>query len=299
MKRTPYSRFFPAITTGNLVRIGLLLSFAFFFLVPLLWFLAAPTKTDAQLTFGQAISFGSWQRLEQTWTNLLSYNNGQILVWARNSAVYVLSGLFLSLAVCIPAGYALAISNFPGRRMILILTLITMILPSSATVLPLFLGMNSLKLLNTMIGVILPSGFFPFGVYLSFIYFATSVPRDLLNAARIEGCNEFQVFQYMALPLAAPTAALVAFFSFVGNWNNFYTPYVLLTNDNLYNLPVGLAALISSSGALNGSAAGSALPINRPEVALAGLLVVLPIALVFLFSQRYLQTGLLAGAEKG
>ena len=89
------------------------------------------------------------------------------------------------------------------------------------------------------------------------------------------------------------------FFSFVGNWNNFYTPYVLLTNDNLYNLPVGLAALISSSGALNGSAAGSALPINRPEVALAGLLVVLPIAVVFLFSQRYLQTGLLAGAEKG
>ncbi|WP_424952446.1 carbohydrate ABC transporter permease [Deinococcus sp.] len=283
---------------GNALRLAVLLSFALFFVLPLLWLVFAPSKDNQALVFANPLSFGSFSGFAHAWTNLTSFNGGQIFVWMRNSLLYVAAGLLIAVAVCIPAGFALANPNFALRRPILIVTLIAMIMPGAASVLPLFLEINALHLLNTPLGVILPAGFFPFGVYLAFIYFATSLPRDLLSAARVDGCSEWQLFRYVAMPLAQPAVALVAFFAFTANWNNFFLPYVVLTDDRLYNLPVGLAALINGTAALNPANVGGDLPIKRPEVALAALLIVLPIALVFLFSQRYVQAGLLTGAEK-
>jgi len=180
-----------------------------------------------------------------------------------------------------------------------VVTLLTMIMPGSATVLPLFLEVNAVHQLNTPLSVILPSAFFPFGVYLAYIYFATSLPRELLAAGRIDGASEVRLFLSIALPLSKPILGLIAFFSFVGNWNNFFLPFVMLSDDTKYNLPVGLQALIANSPALHPALGGSDLPIRRPEAALAGLIVVVPVLIVFLFSQRYVVAGMLAGAEKG
>lgn len=282
----------------SIARMVVLIAFALFFAVPMLWFLLAPTKDNTQLVTMPPLSFGSFEQLGKAWDNLTSFNNGQIFVWARNSVIYVVGSLILSISVCVPAGFALANTDFRWRRPILILTLITMITPGAALTLPLFLELNALRLLNTMVGVILPAGFFPFGVYLAFIYYATAIPREVLDAARVDGCTEFNVFRFIALPLARPVIALIAFFSFVNNWNNFFFPYLILTDDRLYNLPVGLVSLIAGTNALNPGNVGGDLPIKRPEVALAGLLIVLPIAIVFLFSQRFIQNGVLAGATK-
>ncbi len=121
-----------------------------------------------------------------------------------DSIFYTLSSLILSVIVVVPVGYVVATMRFPGRGLLLTLTLITMIIPTSALVLPLFLELSLVGLVDTPWAVILPAAFFPFGVYLSFIYYATSLPNDLLSAARVDGCNEWQLFRQIALPLALP-----------------------------------------------------------------------------------------------
>jgi multiple sugar transport system permease protein len=297
--RPTRSRIRPGAALAEGARLVVLLAFAAFFLVPLLWLLLAPTKTDHQLISSNPLAFGSLSEVGTTWSHLLLYNDREILTWATNSVIYVGATLIITVLISLPAGYALATAQFRGRSLILVLTLIAMITPASALVLPLFLEINAVHLINTYLSVILPSALFPFGVYLSFIYFATSLPRELLSAGRVDGCSETRLFWYVVLPLAKPMLGLVAFFSFVNNWNNFFLPFVMLTDDLKYNLPVGLEALIAGTPALHPTLGGSQLPIYRPEAALAGLIVVLPIVLVFLFSQRFVVAGMLSGAQKG
>ena len=149
-----------------------------------------------------------------------------------------------------------------------------------------------------MRGLILASGFFPFGVYLTYVYFSTSLPKSVMDSARIDGCDRFQLFSRIALPLARPIVALVAFFSFLAIWSNYFLAFVLLTDDKLYNLPVGLTVLVSSSGALSNLPSND-VPIKKPEVILAAILVVLPVLLIFMVAQRFVRSGMLSGAEKG
>jgi multiple sugar transport system permease protein len=268
-----------------------------FFGLPLIWLLLAPTKTDTQLTDWTPLAFGSFARVALAWKNLTDFSDGVVLRWGLNSIVYTLASLALSLAVTLPAGYGLATSRFAGRRLLLWLTLITMIIPGSALVLPLFLEMSYVRLANTPWAVILPAAFFPFGVYLAYIYYATSLPPDLLAAARVDGCNEWQLFIHVGLPLSRVLLGLLAFLSFTANWNNYYLPYVMLNNSDLFNLPVGLQVLMTGTSALRPTFATD-LPIRRAEVALAGLMLVIPVALVFLFSQRFVISGALTGATK-
>lgn len=282
---------------GLLARYGMLLLFAVFFGLPLLWILLAPTKTDTQLTDWPPLSFGSFERVGLAWQNLVGFGDGNVLRWSLNSIVYTLASLLLSVAVAVPAGYALATAQFAGRRAILWLTLITMIIPGSALVLPLFLEMSLVRLANTPWAVILPAAFFPFGVYLAYIFFATSLPKDLMAAARVDGCNEWQLFRYIGLPLSRTLLGLLTFLSFTANWNNYFLPFVMLNNTELFNLPVGLQVLMTGTSALRPTFATD-LPIHRAEVALAGLLLIVPVALVFLLSQRFVISGALTGATK-
>ena len=183
-----------------------------------------------------------------------------------------------------PAGYGLAIGKFPGRKLILSLTLIVMIMPGAALVLPIFLELNAVHLIGSVLSVILPFSFFPFGVYLAYIYYATSIPPELLDAARVDGCGELQTFLRVALPLAKPVVALVFFFSFVADWNNFFLPYVVLANSNQYPITVGLWDLLSSTPSFNPAVGGGGQSVNifKPELALATLIAVVPVAIVFL-----------------
>jgi len=267
--------------------------------VPLLWLFLAGTRSETSLISDAPLSFGSIATAKETFLNLVTYNGGQIWTWAWNSVIYTVGSVSLTLASCIPAGYALALSEFRGRKAILVITLVAMITPSQAIILPIFLEMSLLGLTNTYTGLILASSFFPFGVYLAYIYYSTSLPKSVIESARIDGCGHFQCFLHMGLPMAKPLVALVAFFSFVNNWNNYFLAFILITDDQKQNLPVGLTTLISSSGALNPESAANNLPVGQPEAIQAAILVVLPIVLVFLLSQKHVRAGLNAGAEKG
>jgi multiple sugar transport system permease protein len=271
--------------------------FTVFFVLPVLWLLLAPTKTAFDLQHHNPLSFGSFGQLEAAWRHLTAFQDGAIWQWLRNSAVYAVGALVLTLATSVPAGYGLALTSFKGRKLLLTVTLVVMIMPSAALVLPIFLELNRFHLIGTVWSIVLPFSFYPFGVYLVYIYFATSLPRDILAAARIDGCSEWQVFSRVALPLAKPVVGLVAFFSFVGNWNNFFLPYLVLPSSKQFPIQVGLNQLLSSTPSFN-PVAGKGLDITSPELALAILIAVLPVLVVFLFSQRALVSGMLAGSTK-
>jgi len=283
---------------GRTAWVIVIAGFFVFFALPVAWLLLAPTKTDAQLVGGGPLSFGSWHDLRLAWDHVSSFEGGVIFTWLRNSAVYSFSALAITLVTAIPAGYGLALTEFIGRKTLLTITLIVMLMPGAALVLPLFLEMNAVHEVGSVWSVILPFSFFPFGVYLTYIYFSSSIPKDLLAAARLDGCSEAGVFWHVALPLARPVIALVAFFSFVGNWNNFFLPLVMLPADQAAPIQVGLNNLLASTPAFNPVAGGADLNFDRPELALTTLLAIAPILVVFLFSQRALVSGMLAGATK-
>jgi multiple sugar transport system permease protein len=281
-------------------RLAILTTFGIFFVAPILWLVLAPTKSDAALITGSPFSFGDLHHVALAWKHLDAFSSHIYRRWIENSLYYALGATAITLAVGVPAGYGLAVGRFPGRKLVLSLTLVVMIMPGAALVLPIFLELNAMHLIGSSLSVILPFAFFPFGVYLAYLYYLTALPRDLLDAARVDGAGELQTFLRIALPLAKPVVALVFFFSFVADWNNFFLPYVVLANSDQYPITVGLQNLLSSTPSFNPAVGGGGQSVNifKPELALATLIAVVPVAVVFVFSQRALVRGLVGGAVK-
>ena len=281
-------------------RLAILATFAVFFVAPVLWLVLAPTKSDKALITNSPFSFGDFHHVARAWKHLDAFSSHIFRRWIGNTLVYALSATAITLVAGVPAGYGLAIGKFPGRKLVLSLTLVVMIVPAAALVLPIFLELNAVHLIGSSLSVILPFSFFPFGVYLAYLYYATALPPSLLDAARVDGCGELQTFLRVALPLAKPIVALVFFFSFVADWNNFFLPYVVLADSNQYPITVGLWDLLSATPSFNPSVGGGGQSVNifKPELALATLIAVVPVAVVFLFSQRALVRGLVGGAVK-
>lgn len=286
---------------GSILRWAVLLIFLIYFVIPMIWLLLAPSKDTSQFSSLSPLAFGSFAQYFTAWKNVLTYQNGEVALWFGNSLYYGLLSLLVSLVLCLPAGYALAIMRFPGRNLLLWLTLITMLLPTSALVLPLFLELNLVHLVNTPWSVILPACFFPFGAYLTYIYYRTSLPLDLIDAARVDGASEFDIFIRIALPLAKPLLGLLAFISFNANWNNYFGPYVMLNDDKLFTLPVGIQTVLGSTSALEPgfNPTPGAIHFQYAEAAVAGLIMIVPVVIIFLLSQRYVVSGAFTGSVKG
>jgi len=290
----------PGRWLGRVAAVLIVGFFVVFFVIPLVWLLLAPSKDTTQLNGfhgEQPISFGSLGQLAANWNELIAFQDGRIWTWLGNSVVYAGIALVVTLIVSIPAGYALAKTNFRFRRAILVSTLMVMLIPNTALVLPIFLEVSAVHLVGSPWAVILPFAFFPFGVYLAYIYFSTSVSQVLLDAARIDGAGEFTVFWRIALPLAVPVVALVGFFNFVTNWNNYFLPFVMFPGSKTMPIQVGLVELLANVREFNPTTVAAS-SITLPELALATLISVAPVLIIFLFSQRFLVSGLTAGATK-
>lgn len=287
-----------SVIPSKVVVWGIMITFAVFSVIPMTWLILAPSKTQVQLQADAPMSFGSFQGYADAWNNLMLFQDGRLVTWLFNSVWYTSVQVLVACAVAILAGYALAVTKMPFRKSMLITTLIAMIVPQVAFVLPLFLEITALGLYDTAWAIILPGTFFPFGVFLSYIYFSTTIPHDLYEAARIDGAGDWGVFMRVALPLSKGLIGMLAFFSFQVNWINFFLPYLVVNSGEVLTLPVGLGILFSSTPALNPQVGATVLPIRGPEIALAGLLVAIPILLVFLGSARLLVRGVLAGSVK-
>ncbi len=221
---------------------------------------------------------------------------GNLGLWLFNSTIYSAAGAAIAIATCIPAGYAIATHEFPGRRALLILTMLVMLIPTSALVLPLFLEANEVHQLTSPFAVIVPYGLFPFGVYLSYLYFHTERFNVLFQTARSDGCNEWQVFRHIAVPLSKPVAALIVFLNIVASWTNFFLPWVMYWSTdttNRYPLPLGIALQLFS-GETSGEYLGVVqLHTSLPPSAIAFLLLatIAPVVVVLVLARRWIGSG--------
>ena len=264
----------------------------------MVWLVLAPSKTSAQLQHLSPFAFGSFDNYIVAWNNLQFLGSAVVVRWIANSIAYTAFIVFVSVASAALAGFVLAATKFPFRRSWLIITLVAMLVPSVALVLPLFIEIKFIGLYDSPWAVMLTSSLFPFGTFLAYIYFAKSIAKELYDAAEIDGCSVYGTFWWVALPLAKPLIGMLAFFAFASTWGNYFLPYVLLGSPENFTLPLGLGVIFSATPALNPGLGSTTLPIGKPEIALAGLMIAIPTLVVFFAAQRFLVRGLLAGGVK-
>ena len=203
-----------------------------------------------------------------------------------NSSIIALAVTAISLVINSMAGYAFAKLRFRGRRRIFQLLSAGLVVPVQVGMLPLFLLMKQMGLINTYWGVIIPSMASIFGIFLIRQY-AMSIPDDLLDAARMDGASELRIYRSVVIPNILPILATLAIWTFLSTWNDFMWPLIVLSDESHYTLPVALAGLVGER-------------VQDTELMMAGsVLTVLPVMLVFLFLQRYYIQGVMAGSVKG
>jgi multiple sugar transport system permease protein len=203
-----------------------------------------------------------------------------------NSVLLSCGATALSLLFNVGAGYAFAKLQFRGRERLFRMLLGALVIPGQVAMLPLFLMLKQIGLVNSFIGVLIPSAASIFGIFLVRQY-ALSIPDALLEAARMDGAGELRIFRAIVLPLLGPILVTLALFSFLGCWNDFMWPLIVLTEKDLYTLPVAIASLSGEH-------------VQDTELMMAGsVLTIVPVLLIFLGLQRYYLQGLLMGSVKG
>jgi multiple sugar transport system permease protein len=286
------------------VRLAVILILMVFFVTPMLWLFTAPTKTNDQMLELPALAIGSLNYIPTAWMHLMSYLNGIVLRWIMNSVNYVVLGLILSLITSIPAGFTLAVIRFPGRKILLWITLLVMLVPGDALVLPMYLELFYLRLIDTPWALIVPAASFPMGTYLTFQYFKSILPPDIIAAARVDGCSDFQLFTKIGLPLSKNIIGVLAFTNFAALWGNFFAANLLIDTVQYKTLPSGIGIILANCGAVLPAAMRCSIPpdggmIARAEIALLGAISTLPVLIIYLLAQRLVIRGTTAGAIKG
>lgn len=262
---------------------------AIYFLLPFVWLIIAATKNQGDL-YG---TFGLWFANFNLFSNLqllFTYDNSIYLSWLLNTVLYAGVGALVGTVIASMAGYALAKYVFAGRNVIFAVVLGAILVPVTALALPLYLLMSKVGLSNTYWSVLLPSMVSPFGVYLSRIYAAASVPDELMEASRIDGAGEWLTYT-IALRLMIPALVTIFLFQFVAIWNNYFLPLVMLSSDNLYPITVGLQLW-------NANSSGTHLFLSNLVVC-GSLVSAIPLLIGCMFLQRYWRGGLGAGSVKG
>jgi len=228
-------------------------------------------------------------RLVDNLRELLTFRDGVFLRWMANSVAYTGGAALLGTLLAAMCGYALAKYRFPGREVLFNVVLSGVLVPATALALPLFLIFSKVGATNTFWSVFLPSLVNPFGVYLARIYAAASVPDELLEAARLDGSGEVRTFFTVSTKLMFPALVTIFLFHFVAVWNNFLLPLIMLGDERLFPVTLGLYSWNTQVNQL---------PELRGLVIVGALLSITPMVVAFLFLQRFWRSGIGAGAVK-
>ena len=252
-------------------------------LFPMIWMISAslmPTGEASTYPPHLVPTRVTFEHYEALFTRL---NLGRYLL---NSALIAFVVTALSIIVNSMAGYAFAKLRFRGRDRLFQLLSAGLVLPVQVAMLPLFLLMKRLGLINTYWGVIIPGLASIFGIFLIRKY-AKAIPDDMLDAARVDGASELRIYRSVVLPGIVPILATLAIWTFLATWNDFMWPLIVLSDESHYTLPVALASLVGEH-------------VQDTELMMAGsVLTIIPVLLVFLFLQRYYIQGVMAGSVKG
>jgi len=269
-------------------RYAILIAAAAYFVGPILWLVAAASKTSAAVVSTPAWSLQGFQLLTNL-HDLVTYDGGIYLRWALNSVGYAVLGALVGTLVAGMGGYYISLFRFRGRDALFAIVLGGVLVPTTALALPLFLLFAQVNLTDTFWAVFLPSVINPFAFFLSRVAADASVPIEVVESARVDGAGETRIFFSIASRLMLPGLVTVFLTQFVGIWNNFLLPVVMLNDDATYPLTLGLYtwnAQIPQAPAL------------QSLVLIGSVVSIAPLAVAFLALQRFWRNGLNAGAVK-
>ncbi len=251
-------------------------------LLPLLWMVVASFMPTGEASTFPPPFIPRHPTLEQYASLFTRLNLGRYLL---NSTIIATAVTLISTLVNSMAGYAFAKFHFRGRDATFRGLIASMVIPGQVTMLPLFLMLKKMGLINTYPGIIIPGIASIFGIFL-IRQFVQSIPDSLLEAARMDGAGEFRIYRSIILPLCKPVLITLAIFTFMGTWNDFLWPLIVMTDDSMYTLPVALAGLSGEH-------------VQDTELMMAGsVLTVVPVLLLFAVMQKYYIRGILAGGVK-
>lgn len=271
------------IITAILVLVSL------YFVIPVLWVLVNATKTTEDLFSTNGFWFGHTVVLWDNLKNVLTANGSVFPRWFLNSLLYSGVGAVLATYFAAAAGYALSKYDFRGKNVVFGLVMGGVLVPGTATALPLFLVFSRLGLTNSYLAVLLPAVVSPFGLFLCRIYADAAVPSSLIEAARIDGAGELSIFHRIGLRQMTPSLVTVFLFQFVAIWNNYFLPLIMLADDRLYPVTLGLNTWLSQTNRLP----------QYYQLTIGGaLLSIIPLAILMLILQRFWKGGLTEGAVK-
>jgi multiple sugar transport system permease protein len=265
--------------------------FAAFTLIPVAWVIINSTKTQSNIfqTFG--FWFARPFEFFHTFANLFKDvdGDGTYSRWFLNTVLYsVVSGVGATVLAAL-GGYGFARFRFRGSKPFFAIVIAGLLVPITLVAVPLYLVYAKVHLINSIWGIILPSMVSPIGLYLMRTYVELSIPRDLIDAARIDGASELRIFARVALPLMVPGLMTVLLLSVAGTWNNYILPLIIFSQNNLYPATVGMG-LWSQHASTSGD--------NNlyPLLVMGGLVTIIPMIALFAVLQRYWRGGLLLGS---
>jgi len=253
-------------------------------IAPFIWMLLSSFKAPGEITRTPPTWFPEVPTLDN-YIKLFQQLNFPL--YFTNTVIIAGSVTILNLLFCSMLGYALAKLRFTGKSFLFLLVLGTLMVPGSVTLVPLFILMSKLHLINTLTAVILPTAAGAFGVFLM-RQFMLGIPDELLDAGRVDGASEFFLYWRIVLPLATPALATLTILTFLASWNDFLWPLVVLTSDQKYNLQVAIATFATGQHSSDNG------------LLLAGaVVVVVPVIVIFLLLQRYFTQGIALTGLKG
>lgn len=271
------------VAPGAILLYALLIGGAVLAMLPMIWMVSASLMPSGEAATYPPKLLPSTVTFEHYRALFTRLSLGRYLL---NSTIIALTVTAISIVINSMAGYAFAKLRFRSRDRIFRVLAAGLVVPVQVSMLPLFLLMRELGLINTYWGVIIPSMASIFGIFLVRQY-ALSIPDDLLDAARIDGASELRIYRSIVLPVITPILATLAIWTFLSTWNDFMWPLIVLSDERRFTLPVALASLVGEH-------------VQDTELMMAGsVLTVLPVLLVFLVLQRYYIAGMMVGSVKG
>ncbi|MEO8884128.1 MAG: carbohydrate ABC transporter permease [Devosia sp.] len=282
----------PGFQRSRLLMTAVLVVYFVYTFIPILYVITAASKSNPDLfsTFG--LWFSSDFRLWQNLYDLFTIQHGIFLQWLWNTFYYAVISAFGAAIFSTLAGYAFAKYDFVGKKFVFALVLGAVMIPQTALVIPIFLLLSKIGLLNTPFAVILPSLVFPPGVFLMRAYIDEAISNEIIDAGRVDGAGEFHIFSSLAFRMLMPGFTTVLILAFVASWNNYFLPLVVLNSTEHFPVTVGLANWYASA------TAGSGGNLLYTTVMAGALVSILPVIIAFLIMQRFWQGGLQAGGVK-
>ncbi|OZM75873.1 sugar ABC transporter permease [Pseudonocardia sp. MH-G8] len=275
---------------STIVVTGVLVVVAVYFMVPLYWVVIAATKTTGDLFSTNGFWFGGSFELFENLRMVFTYDDGIFLRWLGNSLLYSGVGGLVATYLAAAGGYALAKYEFRGSNVVFAAVLGGVLVPGTATALPLFLLFSRLGLTDTYWSVLIPSLVSPFGLFLCRVYAQASIDSSLLESGRLDGAGELRIFHELALRPMTPVLVTVFLFQAVSIWNNYFLPLIMLGDQDLYPITLGIE---------NWRAQTDRLP-EFYQLTTGGVLVsIVPLVIAVIVLQRFWRGGLTEGAVKG